>query len=79
MLEAIEAAPAAGSIANQEGWLFRVAHNAALDFLRRRAGEQDRRSAEEPEMIANGSEACSRSSDHGGHPQDLHEVAGVPA
>lgn len=52
MLKAIEAAPAAGSIANQEGWLFRIAHNAALDFLRRRAGEQGRRSAEELDMIA---------------------------
>jgi RNA polymerase sigma-70 factor (ECF subfamily) len=47
MLKAIEAAPAAGSIDNQENWLFRIADNADLDFLRRRAGEQDRRSAEE--------------------------------
>jgi RNA polymerase sigma-70 factor, ECF subfamily len=27
-------------IANPEGWLFRIAHNAALDLLRRRAREQ---------------------------------------
>jgi RNA polymerase sigma-70 factor, ECF subfamily len=35
MLKAMEAA--AQPIANPEGWLFRIAHHAALDFLRRRA------------------------------------------
>jgi RNA polymerase sigma-70 factor, ECF subfamily len=51
MLKAIEAVAAAGPIANPEGWLFRIAHNAALDFLRRRAGEQQRQSAEELDVI----------------------------
>jgi RNA polymerase sigma-70 factor (ECF subfamily) len=37
LVKAVAAAPAAGSIANPEGWLFRIAHNVALDFLRRRA------------------------------------------
>jgi len=37
LLKAVEAYPAAVPIANPEGWLFRVAHNAALDHLRRRA------------------------------------------
>jgi RNA polymerase sigma-70 factor, ECF subfamily len=32
LLKAMEAAPAAGPIANPEGWLFRIAHHAALDF-----------------------------------------------
>jgi RNA polymerase sigma-70 factor, ECF subfamily len=35
--KAVEALPRAGAVANPEGWLFRIAHNAALDFLRRRA------------------------------------------
>jgi RNA polymerase sigma-70 factor (ECF subfamily) len=32
----MEAFPRDGSIANPEAWLFRIAHNTALDFLRRR-------------------------------------------
>jgi RNA polymerase sigma-70 factor, ECF subfamily len=44
LVKAIEAFPHTGPLANVEGWLFRIAHNAALDFLRRRArreGVQD--------------------------------------
>src|SRR5215469_15963109 len=37
ILKAIEAAPAAGALVNPEGWLFSIAHNAALDFLRHKA------------------------------------------
>jgi RNA polymerase sigma-70 factor (ECF subfamily) len=37
LVKALEALPRAGALANPEGWLFRIAHNAALDFLRRRA------------------------------------------
>ena len=36
MIKAIEAFPHTGPLSNAEGWLFRIAHNAALDFLRRR-------------------------------------------
>ena len=52
MLKAMEAAPAAGPIANPEGWLFRIAHHAALDFLRRRAREETQTSNEDLDMIA---------------------------
>jgi len=52
MLKAMEAVPAAGPITNPEGWLFRIAHHAALDFLRRKAREQTRESNEDLEMIA---------------------------
>jgi RNA polymerase sigma-70 factor (ECF subfamily) len=44
LIKAIEAFPHTGPLANAEGWLFRIAHNAALDFLRRRTrreGVQD--------------------------------------
>lgn len=41
MLKALTARTAAGPIENPEGWLFRIAHNTALDFLRhRRRGPQ---------------------------------------
>lgn len=52
LLKATEAMPKAGPIANPEGWLFRIAHHAALDYLRRRAREQARESNEDPDMIA---------------------------
>ncbi len=37
IVKVLSALPQVGSIDNPEGWLFRVAHNTALDFLRRRA------------------------------------------
>jgi RNA polymerase sigma-70 factor, ECF subfamily len=50
MLKAMEAA--AQPIANPEGWLFRIAHHAALDFLRRRAREEVQHSNEDLDLIA---------------------------
>jgi RNA polymerase sigma-70 factor (ECF subfamily) len=52
LVKAIEALPRAGSIDNLEGWLFRIAHNAALDFLRRRARRDAGRAYEDLDMIA---------------------------
>ncbi len=51
LVKAVKARPHAGEIAQPERWLFRIAHNAALDFLRRRARAEARQSNEDPEMI----------------------------
>jgi RNA polymerase sigma-70 factor (ECF subfamily) len=51
IVKAIEAFPEAGAIVNRESWLFRIAHNAALDFLRRRARQEAIRSDQDPDMI----------------------------
>jgi RNA polymerase sigma-70 factor, ECF subfamily len=51
LVKAVEAFSAMGSIAHPEGWLFRIAHNAALDFLRRRARQDRGRSDEDPDMV----------------------------
>jgi RNA polymerase sigma-70 factor, ECF subfamily len=51
IVKAIEALPAAGPTAHPEGWLFRIAHNAALDFLRRRACQDAAHSDEDPDMV----------------------------
>src|SRR6266567_2700562 len=52
LIKAVEAFAAAGPIGNPEGWLFRIAHNTALDFLRRRNRQEALRSGEEVDMIA---------------------------
>jgi RNA polymerase sigma-70 factor (ECF subfamily) len=52
LIKAVESLASAGSVGNPEGWLFRIAHNTALDFLRRRNRQQALRSGEEVDMIA---------------------------
>lgn len=52
LIKAIEALPAAGPIENPEGWVFRIAHNAALDFLRARARAAAVQSDEDVTMVA---------------------------
>lgn len=52
LAKAMEALPAAAPIANPQGWLFRIVHNTALDFLRRRARRADLVEEEKAEMVA---------------------------
>jgi RNA polymerase sigma-70 factor (ECF subfamily) len=55
LIKAVEAQAVAGEIGNPienpEGWLFRIAHNTALDFLRRRQRQEALHAVEEVEMI----------------------------
>jgi RNA polymerase sigma-70 factor, ECF subfamily len=51
-IKAVEAQATVGEIGNPEGWLFRIAHNTALDFLRRRNRQEALRSGEEVDMMA---------------------------
>jgi RNA polymerase sigma-70 factor, ECF subfamily len=52
LIKAVESLASTGPIGNPEGWLFRIAHNTALDFLRRRNRQQALQSGEEVDMIA---------------------------
>jgi RNA polymerase sigma-70 factor (ECF subfamily) len=57
LIKAVESFAAAGEIGNPRGWLFRIAHNTALDFLRRRNRQQALQSGEEVDMIADPADA----------------------
>lgn len=52
LIKAMDALQSVAPVMNPEGWLFRIAHNTALDFLRRRNRQEALHSAEEVEMIA---------------------------
>jgi RNA polymerase sigma-70 factor, ECF subfamily len=51
MLKALESLSWVEAIDNVEAWLFRIAHNAALDFLRRGARQRSLQSDESMDMI----------------------------
>ena len=52
-IKALRARAAGAAVDKLEGWLFRIAHNTALDFLRRRARQENIRAGEDLDMIAN--------------------------
>ena len=52
LTNAVEALPRMSTIENAEAWLFRIAHNAALDFLRQRKRRETFSSNEDVAMIA---------------------------
>lgn len=52
LLRALESAPPQRPIENPDGWLFRIAHNLALDFLRRRARRRDEQGEDDMDSIA---------------------------
>jgi RNA polymerase sigma-70 factor (ECF subfamily) len=51
LIKAVEAQADAGNIGHSEGWLFRIAHNTALDFLRRRNRQEALRGPAEVDMV----------------------------
>ena len=75
LVKAIEAFPGAGPIANPEGWLFRIAHNAALDFLRRRARRETAGLDEEADMIVDPANPVADRRDRRRQPAHLHAAA----
>ncbi len=56
-VKVVEAIPRAGPITNPEAWVFQVAHNAALDFLRRRARREAWHTDEDPDMAVDPSDS----------------------
>ena len=51
MLKVLESPPDIGNFSMLERWLIRVAHNTAIDFLRRRARQEATHSSEDLDMI----------------------------
>lgn len=78
LLKAIEAIPKAEPVANAERWLFRIAHNAALDFLRRRGRQDAIRSEEDPEMVLDSADPATVAEDHQTAATSLHTFMRLP-
>ncbi|MHC2435034.1 sigma-70 family RNA polymerase sigma factor [Bradyrhizobium sp. USDA 4451] len=52
LIKAMQAFASAAPIQNPQAWLFRIAHNTALDFLRRRNRQDALHASEEVDMMA---------------------------
>jgi RNA polymerase sigma-70 factor, ECF subfamily len=52
LIKAVQAFAASPPIGNPEGWLFRIAHNTALDFLRKRKRQEALYATAEMDMMA---------------------------
>src|ERR1700722_15140507 len=76
LMKALAALPNVGVIDNPEGWLFRIAHNTALDFLRRRARSPMMQNNEALDMIA---APDSPDHDHGPATMSLGTFMRLPA
>jgi RNA polymerase sigma-70 factor, ECF subfamily len=59
MIKAIDALPAVGAIDKPGAWLFRIAHNCALDHLRRHARQPVMQSTEDLHIVADESSESS--------------------
>ena len=60
LMNAFEARSRGDAVAQPEAWLFRIAHNASLDFLRRRARQDAALSSEDPDMLTDASSEADR-------------------
>jgi RNA polymerase sigma-70 factor, ECF subfamily len=76
LIKALAALPSVGVIDNPEGWLFRIAHNTALDFLRRRSRGPMMQHDEALDMIA---APDSRDQDHEAATMSLRTFMRLPA
>lgn len=75
-IKALEALPRTGPLAYPEAWLFRIAHNAALDFLRRRGRREAGRTDADPDTVL---DPVIEAEDRQSAAASLHLFARLPA
>jgi len=79
LIKAVESWASAGAIGNPRGWLFRIAQNTALDFLRRRNRQQRSDRARRWDMIADPADTVLNREIAGASPAHLHAASGRPS